>query len=148
MKSWWKICNLLCRTNRKAWRILCYGIGGFCQLQSRGFALGEGQVESDRLSLQHHAIQSGTRLVGQGFVLMQDSYPKHTSELCQRYIKSKEKQPVLQLMSWPALSANLNLIELDWDELDRNVRTKQPPSAAHLWQFLQKSWAVKEIFLF
>ena len=32
--------------------------------------------------LQHHAIQSGTQLVGQGFVLMQDNDPKHTSKLC------------------------------------------------------------------
>lgn len=52
--------------------------------------------------LQHQAIQPGTRLVGQGFVHMQDNDSKHTSELCQRHIKSKEEQHVLQLMSWPA----------------------------------------------
>ena len=30
---------------------------------------------------QHHAILSGKRLVGQGFVLMQDNDPKHTRKL-------------------------------------------------------------------
>ena len=41
--------------------------------------------------LQHHAIPSGKRLVTHGFVLMQDNDPKHTSKLCWRDIKSKEK---------------------------------------------------------
>ena len=43
----------------------------------------------------------------------------------QRYIKSKEEQHVLQLVSWPAPSADLNPIELMWDELDQNVRAKE-----------------------
>ena len=57
---------------------------GFCLSQSRGFAPDEGQIESDRLS-QHTAASnnpSGIRLAGQGFVLMQDNYLKHTSKLC------------------------------------------------------------------
>ena len=36
--------------------------------------------------LLYYTIPSGMRLVGQGFVLMQDNDPKHTSKLCQRYI--------------------------------------------------------------
>ena len=40
--------------------------------------------------LQRHAIASGTWLVGQGFILMQDNDPKHNTKLCQRYIKSKK----------------------------------------------------------
>ena len=74
--------------------------------------------------LQHHTILFGTWLVGQGFVLMQDNDPMHTSKLCQRYIKSKEEQHVLQLISWPVQSADLNPIELMWDKLDRKVRAK------------------------
>ena len=91
--------------------------------------------------LQHHTIPSKTQLVGQRFILMQDNIPKHTSKLCQRYIKSKEEQNVFQVMSWSAQSADLNPIELVWDELDRKVRAKQPTSATHIWQLLQKSWA-------
>ena len=63
--------------------------------------------------LQHHVIPSGTRLVSQGFVLMQDKNPKHTIRLRQRYIKSKEEQNILQLMSWPAQSADLNPTEMN-----------------------------------
>ena len=44
-------------------------------------------------------------------------------------------------MSWLAQSADLNPIELVWDELDQKVRAKQPTSAAHLGQHLQESWA-------
>ena len=49
-------------TNRKAWKRLCYmGVEGFCQLQSRGFAPGEGYPSI----LQHHTVLSGRWLVGQ-----------------------------------------------------------------------------------
>ena len=110
-----------------------YGARYFCQLQSRGFVSGEGQLNqtgSHRL-LQHHAILSGTRLVCQGFVLMQDNDLKHSCKICQKYIKSKEEQHVLQLLSWLTQSAVLNPIEQVWDELDRKVRAKQATSAAH-----------------
>ena len=70
--------------------------------------------------LQHHVIPSGTRLVGQGFLFMQDNDPKHTS-----------KQHVLQVVSWPARSADF---ELEWDELDREVKTKRATNTAHLWK--------------
>ena len=42
-----------------------------------------------------------------------------------------------QLMSWPEQSADLNPIEMEWDELKHKIRAKQPTS----WQLLQKSWA-------
>ena len=88
--------------------------------------------------LQYHANPSGTRLVAQRFILMQDTDPKHTSKRYQRYIKNKEE---LQLMSWPAHSADLNPIELVWDALDRNVKAKRSTKAIHIWQFLQDSCA-------
>ena len=91
--------------------------------------------------LQHHAIPSGTQLVGHGFVLMQDNDPKHSSKVCLSYIKSLEEQHVLRLMSWPVQLGDLNPIELVCDELKQKVKAKQPTSAAHLWQLLQESWA-------
>ena len=90
--------------------------------------------------LQHHTIPSVMRLVGQGFVLVQDNDPKYTSKLCQRYIKSKEEKHILQLMSWLAQSADLNPIELEWDELYQKVRAEQATNPAYHWQLLQESW--------
>ena len=90
--------------------------------------------------LQRHAIPSGIRLVGQGFILQQDNDPKHTSRLCQNYLRRKEQDGRLQIMEWPAQSPDLNPIELVWDELDRRVKAKQPTSATHLWELLQQCW--------
>ena len=54
--------------------------------------------------LQRHAIPSGLRLVGQGFILQQDNDPKHTSRLCQNYLRRKEQDGGLQIMERPAVS--------------------------------------------
>ena len=62
----------------------------------------------DHSVLQHHTIPSGTQLVAQGFLLIQDNDPKHTNKLCQRYIQSKEEQHVLHLTCWLTQSADLN----------------------------------------
>ena len=48
---------------------------------------------------------------------MQDNNTNLTSKLFQRDIKSREEQYVLQLMSCPAKSVDLNPIEQVWDEL-------------------------------
>ena len=73
---------------------------------------------------------------------MQVNDPKHTSKFRQRYIKNKEKQHIHQLMSWPAQIADLNPIELLWDERDWKVRAKQATNATDTWQLLQESLAV------
>ena len=45
------------------------------------------------------------------------------------------------MMFWLAQSADLNRIELVWDELDRKVRAKQTTSTDRHWELLQESWA-------
>ena len=75
----------------------------------------------------------------QGFVLMQDNDTKNISKFYQKYIKSKEEQHVLQLMSWSTQSAELNPIELLWVELNRKIRVKQPIIAADFWLLMQES---------
>ena len=91
--------------------------------------------------LQHHTIPSGTFLVAQGFVLMQDNDPKHTSTLCRRYIKIKEEHHVLPMVCSLVKSADWNPIELVCDELDQKVKARQPINAVYFWQLLQESWA-------
>nr|XP_054606757.1 protein FAM200C-like [Nothobranchius furzeri] len=41
--------------------------------------------------LQRHAVPSGMRLIGQGFILQQDNDPNHKSKLCQNYLRKKSK---------------------------------------------------------
>ena len=104
-----------------------------CKLGNLHQVMGKLNQTSYQSIWQHHVIWSGTWLVSQGFVLIQDNDPKHTSKLCQRYFKSKEEWHFLQLMSLLVQSADLYPIELVWDELDQKVRAKQAASTAHLW---------------
>jgi len=48
--------------------------------------------ESYKSILQRHAIPSGRRIIGRGFVFQQDNDPKHTSKLCQNYLQQKSEQ--------------------------------------------------------
>ena len=138
-RSWGKSCNPLYHTNCKEWRrLLCWEEGGLSSWKGGDLHWVKGKLNQTGYHsiLQHNAILSGTRLVAKGFVLLQDNDPKRTSKLYQRWIKSKEEQHILQLM--PVQSADLNPIELVWDEL---FKAKQPTSAAHPWQLQQESWA-------
>ena len=91
--------------------------------------------------LSRYALPSGKRLIGRGFVLQQDNDPKHTSKYCQRYLKRKESEGEVKMMTWPPQSPDLNPIELLWEQLDRQVRKQCPKSQAHLWEILQEEWA-------
>lgn len=90
--------------------------------------------------LENSAVPSGIRLIGPGFVFQQDNDPKHTSKLCAEFLKGKEQQNVLKLMTWPPQSPDLNPIELLWDQLDRQVRECCPTSQEDLWRKLQEEW--------
>jgi hypothetical protein len=90
--------------------------------------------------LQCHAIPSGVRLVGQGFIPQQDNDPEHTSRLCHNYLRRKEQDGSLQIMEWPAQSPDLDPIQLVWDELCRRMKVKQPTCTTHLWELRKQCW--------
>jgi transposase len=90
--------------------------------------------------LQHHAIPSGIRLHGRGFVLQQDNDPKHTSNLCKNYLKSKVDNGTLKLLDWPSQSPDLNPIELLWEEMDRRIKKKRPTSLNDLEAIAREVW--------
>ena len=53
-----------------------------------------------------------------GFVLLQDNDSKHTSHLCKRDLKRKEKGDLV-VMNFPPQSPHLNPMENLWDQLKR-----------------------------
>uniref|UniRef100_A0AAZ3QLC0 Tc1-like transposase DDE domain-containing protein n=1 Tax=Oncorhynchus tshawytscha TaxID=74940 RepID=A0AAZ3QLC0_ONCTS len=65
---------------------------------------------------------------------------QHTSRLCKGYFTKKESDGVLQQMTWPPQSPDLNQIKMVCDELDSRVKEKQPISAQHMWELLQDCW--------
>jgi transposase len=91
--------------------------------------------------LQRHAIPSGLRLHGKGFVMQQDNDPKHTSILCRNYLESKEANGTLKVLVWPSQSPDLNPIELLWEEMDRRIKKKRPTSLAGLEEIAREVWS-------
>jgi transposase len=91
--------------------------------------------------LQRHAIPSGLRLYGEGFVLQQDNDPKHTSKLCQNYLESKQEKGVLRILEWPSQSPDLNPIELLWEEMDREIKKQKPTSIPELERIARQVWS-------
>lgn len=103
--------------------------------------IGRMNKEAYHTILEENVLPSGRRLIGEGFVFQQDNDPKHTSNLCKEYLKQKEEEKVLKIMTWPPQSPDLNPIELLWEELDRRVREQCPSSESVLWNILQDCWS-------
>ena len=64
--------------------------------------------------LQKHAIPSGLKLCGHGFVLQQDNDPKHTSKLSRKYLQGKEDHGLVCWLLWifllnPLISIQSNI---------------------------------------
>ena len=61
-----------------------------------------------------------------------------------RVVNNFLQQSGVYRMEWPACSPDLNPIENLWDELDRKVRSNNPPprDAQYLFQMLQAEWQV------
>lgn len=70
-------------------------------------------------------------------VFQQDGAKAHTSKLCMKYFEDND---VDVLSPWPARSPDLNVIELLWATLSRNVSNRCPKSVPDLKKMVQEEW--------
>ncbi|KAK7105077.1 hypothetical protein V1264_019693 [Littorina saxatilis] len=71
-------------------------------------------------------------------VLQQDNARPHTARVTQAFLQHNN----IDIMAWPALSPDLNPIELFWDQLQRKLNQLRPGprTAAELRQALIHAW--------
>ena len=79
------------------------------------------------------------RLIGHNFILQQDNHPKHCSRVAKNYLNEMAEEGVLELMTWPPQSQDLNIIEHIWDYLDRKVE-HAPRNTEECFEVLQRKW--------
>ena len=94
-----------------------------------------------RQILIHHAVPSGTRLVGRGFILAHDNDPKHKTNAVQAYLNRKEEKGDLQDISWPSQSPDLNPIEHLWRIVKHKRKGFKATSKENLFGKVQEIWA-------
>ena len=80
------------------------------------------------------------RLIGHNFILQQGNDPKHWSRVAKNYLNEMAEKGVLELMTWPSQSPDLNIIEHIWDYLDRKKVEHAPRNAEECFEVLQREW--------
>ena len=74
------------------------------------------------------------RLHGE-FIFQQDNHFSHNSNLAKTYIRGKAI-----LLSWPARSPDLSIIENAWTYVKQVVREKGPTTKEQLLTVVQEAW--------
>lgn len=76
-------------------------------------------------------------------IIQQDNDPKHTSGRAKAWFSAHG----LDLLKWAPQSPDMNIIEHAWDEVDRQLRTRNPlpHNLEELWVALQEEWAALDI---
>ena len=75
---------------------------------------------------------------GQSLTLQQDNAPAHKSERTRRWLIGKK----ITMLTWPAQSPDLNLIESLWNLLKRKINTRDvlPLSLGELRNIIREEW--------
>lgn len=81
---------------------------------------------------------SNHKLRPQQVIFQQDNYPKHTSKLARKWLKSRH----LPVLPWPLNSPDMNIIDHVWSYLDHKVHSRSvlPRTTDELWKALEEEW--------
>lgn len=76
-------------------------------------------------------------------IFQQDNDPKHTSKLVRQYFEDQG----INVLPWPAQSADMSIIKHCWDKLDHQIRSCNPlpTNKDQLWVAVQEEWAKLDV---
>jgi transposase len=69
-----------------------------------------------------------------------DNDPKHTSHMCNNYLRRNQEKVDLVVMDFPPQSRELILIENLWKNLKREKVKHDPTSKENVWDVLNQCW--------
>jgi hypothetical protein len=74
--------------------------------------------------------------------LQQDNAPCHKARIVLEWFHKHDSE--FSLLKWPAQSPDLNQIEHMWDEIERNIQSRDPLPAnlTQLWEALESTWTI------
>jgi len=75
-----------------------------------------------------------------GCYLQQDNLPTHGSKNICTFLKSREADIILGLISWPSRSKDFNPVENLWSVLNSNIRKCQPKTLGELEEIILEEW--------
>ncbi len=110
------------------------GVGAFIQV--KGILV----KEKYKQILIHHAVPSGTRLLGCGILFQQDNDSKHTAHIVKDYLSTKETDGTLSVLPWVSQSPDLNPIKHLWKILDDNCDDRNPQNHAQIFATPNDGW--------
>ena len=93
--------------------------------------------EPYREILENNLLKSVEKLgISHDWIFQHDNDPKHKTAIVANWLNRNG----LEQLHWPSFSSDLNPIEHLWDEVERQLKKKQPKSQNELKESLIEVW--------